>query len=124
MGVFKPTVQLLGSKNIGVLATFLVSGLYHEYILVVLDMVEYVDFHPNYSAQLFFFLWNGVALLVEGMVSQKKKFATFSSRIPLRIKNIFVVLTVLPIAHWFLDEYVVLGMFQDFGVAFPLIRRL
>jgi hypothetical protein len=121
VGIFKPVVESLGSKKIAVLATFLVSGFYHEFILLVLYCVG--AFKPNFTAQLLFFVWNGLVLLAEGILSQNTKFVQISAKIPLRIKNILVLMTVLPVSHWFLDEYVLCGMFKDFAVAFPLIKK-
>lgn len=122
MGIFKPIVQSLDSKPVAVLATFLASGFYHEFILLVLYCVG--AFKPNFTAQLLFFLWNGLMLLLEGILSQNVTFAQVSSKIPPRLKNMIVLMTVLPVSHWFLDEYVACGMFKDFAVAFPLITKL
>ena len=122
VGVFKPTVQSMGSKNVAVLATFMASGFYHEFILLVLYWVG--SFQPNFTAQLFFFLWNGLLLLLEGMLSRNQTFFLLSSKIPPRLKNVLVLMTVLPVSHWFLDEYVACGVYKDFAVAFPLFKKL
>lgn len=107
------------------LTTFLFSGMYHEIILMFLHLTGFhYPFSPNYSAQLSFFLWNGCLLLLEGVVLQRKTFVQISSKIPFRLKNVLVLMSVIPIAHWFLDDYVDINLYEASAVAFPKIRKL
>lgn len=61
---------------------------------------------------------------MEGILSQSKTFASISARIPVRVKNTLVLMTVLPIAHWFINEYIACNLYKDFAVAFPKVRKL
>jgi hypothetical protein len=107
-----------------VLATFFVSGLLHEYVLAVIEYGGASEYRPHYFYQTAFFMWNGFMLLLEDVMACRNDFQVIASRIPRRVKTVLVLMTVLPISHWFLDEYVSNRMFQDFAVAFPLIVKL
>mmetsp|Transcript_102960 Transcript_102960/g.297691 ORF Transcript_102960/g.297691 Transcript_102960/m.297691 type:complete len:168 (+) Transcript_102960:874-1377(+) len=125
VGIYRPGLKLGLSKQAAIVATFFVSGLYHEYVMIVFGKTGYHEgYKPNYAAQLLFFLWNGLLLLAESSLCKLGFFNKVSSKMPKRAKNIFVLMSVLPISHWFLNEYVSVGLFGDFGVAFPLVRKI
>lgn len=63
-------------------------------------------------------------LSIEEIASQKTSFVQIATKIPRRLKNMLVLMTVLPISHWFLDEYVGSNLYKDFAVAFPKVRKL
>ena len=115
------------SKGVAALATFVASGLLHEYILLLLAMKEStssVQYFPRFGAHVAFFLWNGVVLCLEHLLSGAKEVEWLSNVLPRPIKTGLVLLAVLPVGHWFTDEYVANGMLPDFALAFPQIVRL
>jgi hypothetical protein len=96
----------------------------HEYILAVVDNAGVCDYTPKYLYQTAFFLWNGVLLILEGVLVSRKEFRELAATLPRPLKTAMVLMTVLPVAHWFLDDYVAIGVFKDFAVAFPLLVKL
>ena len=123
VGIFKPICQQFGSSKLfAILATFFASGLLHECILAIVTYGTDTQYEPHYFFQTSFFMWNGVMLILEGLLSSKIDLQRISCEVPSRLKNMCVLMTTIPVAHWFLDEFVGLKIFQHFAVAFPKVR--
>jgi hypothetical protein len=96
----------------------------HEYLLALIAMKgatagnRYV---PRFGAHVAFFAWNGVVLCLERILGGTKEISLISQTLPGPIRTACVLLMVLPVAHWFTDEYVSNGMLPDFAMAFPQI---
>jgi hypothetical protein len=100
-------------------ATFAASGLFHEYILIALMMMEQVDYTPGYGSQFVFFAWNGTVLTLEGLFSGHPAIQWMSKNLPQPIITALVLLTVLPISHLFIDEYLQVDFFHHIAVGMP-----
>ena len=127
-GVFKP-VRTYYSKAIAAIATFLVSGLLHEYLLFILacarkEYGETVFWTPNYGNHMSFFAWNGTVLIFESLYGSTWIFRWMKHRLPQPIITSLILLTALPIAHWFTHELIILGVYKDFILFVPLIVQL
>jgi len=127
-GIFKP-VRTYYSKAIAAIATFLVSGLFHEYIIFILACARKEDdetffWTPNYGNQMSFFAWNGAVLIFESLYGSAWIFQWMKHRLPQPIITSLILLTVLPIAHWFTHEYLIVGVYKDFILFVPLIVQL
>mmetsp|Transcript_28320 Transcript_28320/g.43579 ORF Transcript_28320/g.43579 Transcript_28320/m.43579 type:complete len:117 (-) Transcript_28320:85-435(-) len=112
------------STAVAACTTFLVSGIMHEYVLSIFAVVPGSKFVPTYGKQTCFFIWNGAFLLLEFflVVGDKKK-----NKLPLLprpLQTALVLLMVLPVAHWFIDEYVESRFFHDFVQGIPLFVKL
>ncbi|CAB9502242.1 Pfam:DUF821 [Seminavis robusta] len=116
-GVYIPMRKNGFSRGMAGLATFAVSGLFHEYILVALTMID----GPTYGNHLNFFLWNAVVIILENLLSNHPVIQWTSKNLPRPIITALVLLTALPISHWFTDEYLEIGFFHDFSVGFPFL---
>jgi hypothetical protein len=115
------------TKGVSALATFLGSGLLHEYVLALIAMKGATTdnpYIPRFGAHVAFFVWNGVVLCLEHLLGNTKEIALVSQVLPKPVRTAFVLLTVLPISHWFTDEYISNGMLPDFAMSFPQIVRL
>jgi len=126
-GVFKP-FRTHYSKVVAAIATFLVSGFIHEYVLSVFAFAkkegESFSQTPNYGSQLSFFAWNGVVLIIESLFGNALIFQWMKHRLPQPIKTALILLTALPISHWFTHEYISIGLYQDLTLLLPLIVPL
>lgn len=135
--MYKPVRKHSSSRALAALVTFIVSGILHEYVLLLLSLPTsanadesetYINYEPSYGSQFCFFAWNGMLMLLEyvfinyywTMAPQLK--LKFSA--PPIIKSMLVILMALPVAHWFTDEYVRSGLFSHYAVGFPIIARL
>ena len=104
-----------------VLATFLVSGLLHEFVNIVLlsevrDSIEWKN--------MIFFLWNGMIIYSESKIGHWSIFQWMSRTLPNICITFLVILTALPLGHLFTGEYIAGGYFDHVTVANPLIVKL
>lgn len=119
-GVYRPLRQNGVSSTLGALATFGASGLLHEFWLQLLTLRGGSTFVPQYGRHFVFFAWNGIALCGEHLLGHM--IPTHS--IPRALRTAFVIMLVLPIAHWFTDEFVAAQFYQDAAPGFPKILYL
>jgi len=131
-GVFRPMRQGGFSRSIAALATFVASGVLHEYILIVM-MAGYPGgvIHASHSLfdllvgkHLLFFSWNGIVLVLEHFFYDIRPIQWIKRNIPAIVRSQLVVLTVLPVAHLFTDAYVDNGFYSSFAMGFPRLVRL
>jgi len=109
-------------------AVFLVSGLFHEYILYLFSLRMESDENKDfmYGNSTYFFLWNAFIIAVERALD---KFPFFKGikhgRFwPKKLVPVLVIMLALPIGHWFTDEYVRFGHLGHMSLAVPLLVRL
>ena len=107
------------------MATFIGSGLLHEYLIVVMLRDRTSDYKNMAFSQLAFFMWNGVVLGVEHLLRSSKMLAQVSQRVPPGpLRSFLVVLTVLPLSHLFTQIFVDNGFFHAFGRGFPKVVKI
>lgn len=129
-GAYLPA-RLFVSKQIAIALTFCASGLLHDYTwsLVFYHHTSKRDetgvcpecFTPYPLKLTAFFLWNGVVMLLERPVG---KLFWFTSNWPTPIVCTLMLLTALPISHWYTGDWAVGGYFADFSLALWHIRKL
>ena len=129
-GIFKPLTKLRVSRTVAMLATFVVSGILHEHVCTVIGM-KYLLFpklatpyDPNYGRHFTFFLWNAFVVLLEYVLSPLPLFQWMKANLMKPAISLLVLLTVIPISHWFTDEYVRSGFYSDYTMGFPLVLYL
>eukprot|EP00527_Entomoneis_sp_CCMP2396_P009187 CAMPEP_0198137908 /NCGR_PEP_ID=MMETSP1443-20131203/1339_1 /TAXON_ID=186043 /ORGANISM="Entomoneis sp., Strain CCMP2396" /LENGTH=423 /DNA_ID=CAMNT_0043799481 /DNA_START=229 /DNA_END=1500 /DNA_ORIENTATION=- len=116
------------SNGMGTLAAFFASGLLHEYTWACI-FYEYRDddeceencFSPLPSKLTLFFLYNCVTMLIEHYYGRH---LTFFESWPSIIVSTLLVLTALPVSHWYSGDWVVGGYFDDFSVGLWHIKRV
>jgi hypothetical protein len=143
------------ASTLGVMMTFLASGLIHEYVVYVFLSLkcQCFDHHhyyrilrssssssflsSNYTAKpsssccnppvfgnaLFFFLWNGILVFLERFLKLLNipTVKRIANTIPSFVLVFFVIMTSLPIAHWFTDPYLHSNFFHDAIYLFPVV---
>jgi hypothetical protein len=73
-GVYKPVRAQTGSRNLATMATFLASGLAHEYTWAVMfypSSHEQEKYMAPFGKTLLFFGWNGILLILEHGLGRK-----------------------------------------------------
>ena len=123
-GVFVPLRKQGISRPVAALATFVASGLLHEYLLLVITYKQPAADLNVAGSHLAFFIWNGVVLGIDHMLRGNKIVDALSKALPGRIRSFLVVLTVLPLAHLFTQVYVDVGFYTAFSRGFPRIVKL
>jgi Membrane bound O-acyl transferase family len=122
-GVFKPVRKYFCSPTVAVVATFVASGIFHEWLLWAiftntngqLDPVtgECLSscYRPTHGSALLFFLWQAVLIALELMVGRTAFFRYLGKTLPQPIKTSLIVAMGLPIAHYFMEPYFECGFF-------------
>ena len=113
------------------MATFVASGCLHEYVLAVMALRGGVPnnpkgepFTPNYGKQWIFFAWNGAVLLAEHALQGTAVIRFLQNNFPKPVRTALVLLTVIPVAHLFTDEYVHNCFYSDISMGFPRIVKI
>jgi len=128
-GVFKPVYKFTSTKHWAVLATFLASGIMHEYLLCVVLASSPADasrevIYVAYGKNTAFFLWNAGIIILEFLVGGASIFQWMKGTLPKPLISFFIVCTGLPVAHWFIHPYSKTGFFDDIIIGFPIIREI
>jgi len=123
-GVYKPTRKHTSSKLLAVVATFVVSGIIHEY-------VNYVMFHGHGSdedvvqnfawKQMIFFGWNGILVGLEYLIGHWTIFQWMSRTLPPIVLTALVLCSALPLAHLFTGDWIKHGYFDAIYLAEPIV---
>lgn len=133
-GVYKPFRKHGFSRPFAALATFGASGLLHEYFLAAItfggnEPRDPDDSHslaaPHYTGgHLIFFLWNAVVLVLDGLCRETRPIRLLEKSLPQLLRTALVLMTVLPTAHFFLDQFMSLGVYSGFSLGYPRIIPL
>lgn len=123
------------TPHLAAAATFFVSGLFHEWLLY--SIYVFVDcekddsgqsctccFRPTHGKQLAFFVWNAIIVMVEYSIGHICLFTWVKRTFPATAVTVLVMMTALPFAHLFFDDYIEGRFFHDLQVGFLIIRPL
>ena len=121
--MYKPLRQYGMGALPSVAAVFFVSGIFHEYVLSVVDFSRDDNGkHIAYGAQTAFFVWNGGVVMIEYLLrTQSGMRCEWLAGVPKIGIALMVVMTSLPISHWFSDEYIKIELLSDYKRGFPII---
>lgn len=134
-GLYKPARRRTNSPIAASLAVFVASGVFHEWLVHACFL--YGKQHDNHhrdhrgvvriGSQTAFFVWNFGVVAMEGMILDHRgweKVSNFGRRVvPGWMVPALIVMTSLPVAHWFRDPYMNGGFFSDYESCFPMIIR-
>ena len=132
-GVLRPARQYV-STTMAIGLAFFVSGLLHDFTWAIVfyphstdtcrtcDVCPATCFTPKPFKVTAFFLYCGLCMLLERQVVAK--YTTFTQALPTILVAQLVLLTGLPVAHWYTGDWLVGGMFRDFSTAVFLVRRI
>jgi hypothetical protein len=130
-GVYKPLRKYGYSPTIAAVSTFLMSGLFHEWLTVgffatacATDPQGANCFHPFYGGAMVFFGWQGLLIAFEYMLGRNPVVAWVSHRLPTPVRSLLIIMFGIPMAHFFLEPYVRTNFFRHGQMALPLILPL
>ena len=134
-GVYKPVRMATGSTILASLAAFVVSGLCHEFVWILLYLPTTAQLQEHgqnegsccatcycdswLGKQLVFFGWNGVLIALEYLVGSCIRRHT--SWLPRLLRSHLVVLLSLPVGHLFTADITKAGYFNDLRHAIPMV---
>eukprot|EP00531_Pseudo-nitzschia_arenysensis_P002286 CAMPEP_0116115152 /NCGR_PEP_ID=MMETSP0329-20121206/354_1 /TAXON_ID=697910 /ORGANISM="Pseudo-nitzschia arenysensis, Strain B593" /LENGTH=308 /DNA_ID=CAMNT_0003608565 /DNA_START=107 /DNA_END=1033 /DNA_ORIENTATION=+ len=129
-GVYKPTRKHTSSKLWAVVATFVVSGIIHEYVNYVMFLGKWgnsggtedapIDYRFQWK-QMIFFGWNGILILLEYTIGHWRIFQWLSKTLPPIATTALVLCCALPLAHLFTGDWIKIGYFDSVFLAEPII---
>ena len=126
-GVYKPVRWRTGSRTLASIATFAVSGIYHEYVWGILFRSTSVQlaegclscyYHGGIGKQMTFFCWNGVLIALEYMVGHE--IGRLTKPLPQLLRSHLVVMLSLPVGHLFTADLTRSGYFASIQQALPV----
>ena len=118
--VYRPMIPHFHPAITGTVVFFM-SGLLHEYILMLIHITSNENINIKYGLQTCFFLFNGGVMIFEYAISEYKIFRLMSSKLPQLIVSLFVIMTVLPIVHWFSEGMVDISLLLHYALGYPMI---
>ena len=134
-GVFKPARRYF-PKCIALGATFLASGLFHEWIVWLVfsplsndeqrfneDCDAWKCYTPTYSPAVVFFMFQGFLISIEFLMSQQQK-KLLRDNIPGSIATLLIICIGGSLAHFFSDAYVHSSFYVGACVAYPVIKPI
>ncbi|KAL7529138.1 hypothetical protein ACHAWF_002853 [Thalassiosira exigua] len=128
-GAYKPARSLKCSPAAASLAAFAASGLFHEWLVHVVLMYDRSAGVAERDAvrlgsNAAFFLWNFVVIVCERALARTEIARSIASKVPAPLVPLAIVMTSLPVAHWFGEPYLRGGFFGDYGECSLLVRRV
>ncbi|KAL3805867.1 hypothetical protein HJC23_007828 [Cyclotella cryptica] len=123
-GVYK-AVRKYSSPILASLLVFIASGLFHEWL--VHAMLIYGRSVSSGSVFLgsntAFFIWNFVVIMVERLLVRMKVVKSIGKTLPRPLSTLVIIMSSLPVAHWFGNPYLNGGFFQDYEQCIIIIRK-
>ena len=123
--------------------TFFISGVLHEYYTTLLTFHDTSSdecvngtngesnhrdssscFAPVYFKVLAFFAWNGILVLLERPLSKTRVCQALKELLPVPVISTLVLMPALPVAHWFVTDWVLGGFYLDLSMAFWTIVKI
>jgi len=117
-GVYKPARYFTNSKLLGVLAAFVMSGVIHEYVNLVIFSQTGIEFKWKY---MLFFGWNACLIFAEHTFGSIEMVQNIISKLPEVLITALVLCMALPVAHLFTGDWIVHGYFDAVMYAEPTI---
>ncbi|VEU37554.1 unnamed protein product [Pseudo-nitzschia multistriata] len=132
-GVYKPIRKTCSSKTAAVISTFLASGIFHEWLLLMVFPNRFVGgnqhhdgsekniYRLEFGGTTIFFLWQAMLIGFEMTLGKSQLFQRISRWVPRPLKTAFVVGTGIPLAHFFLEPYVRSDFFRHGAPGLPMV---
>ena len=117
-GVYKPTRYMTNSNMMGILAAFVISGVMHEYVNLVIFSRTGIEFKWKY---MLFFGYNACLLFAEHLFGSLHIVQDIVSTLPKPLITALVLSVALPVAHLFTGDWIVHGYFDAVMYAEPTI---
>eukprot|EP01082_Thalassiosira_pseudonana_P015071 g13379.t1 g13379 contig8:554464-557723(-) len=129
-GVYKP-VRKYTSALVASLAVFVMSGLFHEWLVHVVilynrPLADEIAASGDVllGSNTAFFVWNFVVIVSERLLAGRESIKSIGMMMPRLLVTFCIIMTSLPFAHWFGNPYLKGQFFDDYERCIPLIRKV
>jgi hypothetical protein len=127
-GVYKPARKNGYSPTTAVIATFLASGLFHEWLAHGLFRTSCQGsgtstpcYEHLLGGSMVFFSWQAILLTGELTLGRTTIMNTIAAQLPLPARTALIVAMGIPFAHFFTEPYVRSTFFRHGQMALPMI---
>jgi hypothetical protein len=89
------------------MATFVASGLLHEWLVLVIYSTSKRsagDFEATYGGSMVFFAWQAILILVESLVGNWEIFKTMGRMLPAPVRTALIVVAGIPVRVLYLSS--------------------
>jgi hypothetical protein len=123
-GVYKPVRKYCNSATLASLLVFVASGLFHEWLVHAVVIYGREDMASNVyiGSNSAFFLWNFKVILVEKLIVGSALVQSVGSIMPRPLLTLTIIMSSLPVAHWFGNPYLSGGFFADYEKCIVMLR--
>ena len=134
-GAFRPARKYFPAP-VALTCCFLLSGLLHDFAYACAfyhprasrnpetGLCEDCYTVPKCGKLTLFFLWNGVMMMLQKPLGKLPPFTWISKNLPVPIVSTLVLLTALPVSHWFTGDWVLGGSYEALTQALWVVKRL
>jgi hypothetical protein len=125
-GVYKPVRKYLNSATLASLLVFVASGLFHEWLVhcVVIYGREASTESVYIGSNSAFFLWNFKVIMFERLLVGSTFIKSIGSVLPRPLLTLTIIMSSLPVAHWFGNPYLNGGFFTDYESCVILLQKV
>lgn len=126
-GVYKPVRKHSSSPVLASLAVFVASGLFHEWLVHAVFLYHRPASSTSgvlLGSNTAFFVWNFGVIVMEKMLSGSKYVRSIGKMVPNVLIPFMIIMTSLPMAHWFGNPYLHGGFFGDYEKCLIVIRKV
>ena len=130
-GVYKPMRKYQYSPTVAAISTFLMSGLFHEWLVFGMfatacaaDPSGPTCYRPLYGGAMVFFGWQALLIAFEYLWGRTPVLQRMTRQLPTPARTIIIIGLGLPLAHFFCEPYVRTGFFRHGQMALPMILSL
>merc|ERR1712176_1327071 len=124
-GLYKP-VRSVSSAAVASLAVFVASGLFHEWLVHAVFVYKRPSILSSgvlLGSNTAFFVWNFFVIMSERVLAGTKSIRSLGKIPPPMLLPFLIIMTSLPMAHWFGNPYLKGNYFADYEKCFPLLRK-
>lgn len=124
-GVYKPVRKYLNSATLASLMVFVASGLFHEWLVhAVVIYGRTLSGNVHIGSNSAFFLWNFKVIMFERLIVGSNIVQSLRRITPRPIITLAIIMSSLPVAHWFGNPYLNGGFFSDYEKCIILLRQV
>ena len=124
-GVYKPVRKYLNSVTLASLMVFVASGLFHEWLVhAVVVYGRMLSGNVHIGSNSAFFIWNFKVIMIERLIVGSNIVQSLGRITPRPIVTLAIIMSSLPVAHWFGNPYLNGGFFSDYEKCVFLLRKV
>ena len=144
-GAYVPLRKHGLSRSLAAAGAFLVSGIFHEWLLTFVfqplpsELTPIITsennepilvcelpkcYNPPLGGSTAFMMYHAFLIMTEYMLQNNKMVTNIARHIPNTGRTLILLCIGLPVAHWFIEPYAVSNFFDQASLSMPYIREI